>query len=166
MVLHPRSFARSFSFPHPPLPFDADKRQSSLTKNLNAKSGVISGPLHLCPKNPNKFSRHDFLHEGTQFFTSFSYSYRHSLDTQGARSATSWIPPTRAAGRPPPCVPAAEPESATRALPILSLHAVVLLTIVYFHIYLACVPYKGTTCRSTLRQPSDTIKISMMRYLP
>jgi len=69
----------------------------------------------------------------------------------------SWIPPTRAAGRPPPCVPA-EPESATRALPILSLHAVVLLTTVYFHIYLACVPYKGTTCRSTLRQPSDTIK--------
>ena len=62
-----------------------------------------------------------------------------------------------AAGRPPPCVPA-EPESATRALPILSLHAVVLLTTVYFHIYLACVPYKGTTCCSTLRQPSDTIK--------
>ena len=63
-----------------------------------------------------------------------------------------------AAGRPPPCVPA-EPESATRALPILSLHAVVLLTTVYFHIYLACVPYKGTTCCSTLRQPSDTIKM-------
>src|SRR5713101_1614582 len=113
-------------------------------------------------KNPNKFPRHDFLHEGTQFFTSFSYSYRHSLDTQGARSAMSWIPPTRAAGRPPPCVPA-EPESATRALPILSLHAVVLLTTVYFHIYLACVPYKGTTCCSTLRQPSDTIKIGRIR---
>src|SRR5713101_5428832 len=96
------------------------------------------------------------------FFTSFSYSYRHSLDTQGARSAMSWIPPTRAAGRPPPCVPA-EPESATRALPILSLHAVVLLTTVYFNIYLACVPYKGTTCCSTLRQPSDTIKIGRIR---
>src|SRR5260370_42387569 len=80
------------------------------------------------------------------FFTCFSYSYRHSLDTQGTHSATSWIPPTRAAGRPPPCVPAAEPESATRALPILSLHAVVLLTIVYFHIYLPCVPYEWTTC--------------------
>src|SRR6266849_1086558 len=93
-------------------------------KNLNAVPEVTSGP----GSGPSpKLEQHSFptatSSAAEPSLTYPSYNYRHSLDTQGACSATSWISPTRAAGRLPPRVLArAEPES---ALPTLLLHAVV-----------------------------------------